>query len=67
MKPLKAILVLLLVVFSINAKNDKEKDKEGKDKHTKVALPEPSALPESLLCLTGISLLALRCRKNVPR
>ena len=67
MKPLKAILVLLLVVFSISANNDKEKHKEDKDKHAKVAMPEASAIPESLLCLTGIGLIAWRYRKNVPQ
>jgi hypothetical protein len=65
MKLLKLMMVFSLVVFSINAKDDKDKHKEHRDKHGVVTVPEPS-LPELLVCLTAGGWIASRF-KSVRR
>jgi hypothetical protein len=66
MKLLKLMVVFTLVAFSVNAKNDKEKDKEDKPKQGVVAMPEPSKLPELLLCRAWTGWICARF-KSVPR
>ena len=57
-------IMLLLTLSSVSVRagdDDKDKDKD-KVKPKPVSLPEPSAVPEFLVCLAGIGYIAYRQR-----
>jgi hypothetical protein len=63
---MKQFIGVLVLGLSLNAVAQAG-DYEGWDptRPSVVTLPEPSALPELLLCVTGLGLVALRARKTV--
>ena len=63
-KALAVILLLTLASVGVRAGDD-NKDKD-KDKPKVVSLPEPSAVPEFLVCLAGIGYIAYRQRVKSP-
>ena len=62
-RALAIMLLLTLSSVSVRAGDDKDKDKV---KPKPVSLPEPSAVPEFLVCLAGIGYIAYRQRVKSP-
>ena len=58
---IRALAIMLLLTLSSVSVRAGDDDKD-KDKPKPVSLPEPSAVPEFLVCLAGIGYIAYRQR-----
>jgi hypothetical protein len=59
-------LILLALGLSVTAQANCGNDKPvGKGCSGTVSMPEPSAIPELLLCVAGLGFVALRQRKSI--
>jgi hypothetical protein len=59
-------LLILLLLTSLSGSIRAGEDKKDKVKHKDrvVSMPEPSALPELLICISGLGFIAYRQRGN---
>jgi hypothetical protein len=57
------MMLLTLSSVGVLVADNKDKDKD-KDKNKVVSMPEPSAVPEFLVCLAGIGYIAYRQRSR---